>query len=253
MKDKIGILSVERVWFETEEERKTDVTRITRVDLPETDKWYVCNEKAYTVMSNLSLSEEELLKGMRKKVRYEVTRAEKEELAYSIYDSEELKKCIEVVDQFEKAYLHFASSFDNKIVLKAYSRKKIDLYIQNNCLLLTCMKKENLTVYHMYVFDKNETVLIYSVSDFRDDNIDNNLAGRANKLLHFYDMKYFKTLGLQRYDWGNISSKDNPNGIDNFKISFGGVVQDKYNILIGNTLLGKIFVLVYKAFIRRGK
>ena len=251
--EKIGILSVERVLFNATNSGDSDLTRIMRVDSELQNNWYTANEKAYTVVTNLVLDEDELLRLMRKKVKYEVVRAEKDELTYEVYAAEQLKNNVGIVEEFEKAYIHFANGLEDKSVLKAYSRKKVDLYIESNCLLLSRMRKDKLVVYHVYMYDENETVLMFSVSDFRDESIDRNLAGRANKLLHYYDMLHFKKLGLKQYDWGNISNKDNPNGIDNFKISFGGEVCDKYNILVGNTLLGKLFVLFYKTFIRRGK
>lgn len=58
-------------------------------------------------------------------------------------------------------------------------------------------EKGNLAVYHVYMYDENEAVLMFSVSDFRDEDIDRNLAGRANKLLHYDDMRYFKKRDLR--------------------------------------------------------
>jgi len=251
--EKIGFLSVERVLFNKNNSSKSDMSRIMRIDSELPNNWYTANEKSYTVMSDLSLDEEELLKLMRKKVKYEVVRAEKDELTYEFYESEQLKNTPELLEEFEKAYIHFANGLEDKSVLKAYNKQKIDLYVKNGCLLLSCMRKDKLVVYHVYMYDENEAVLMFSVSDFRDESIDRNLAGRANKLLHYYDMLYFKKMGLKKYDWGNISNKENPNGIDNFKISFGGAVCDKYNVLVGNTIFGKLFVFIYKTFVRRGK
>ena len=119
-------------------------------------------------------------------------------------------------------------------------------YIEANCIFLSRMTKDNLVVYHVYSYDKNETVLLYSVSDFRDSDVDQNLAGRANKLMHYKDMCLFKNMQLQRYDWGNIANPVHPNGIDNFKLSFGGDIHDKYNILIGLTFKGNLAVDAYR-------
>ena len=59
-------------------------------------------------------------------------------------------------------------------------------------------------------------------------------------------MDWFREHGYVLYDWGNISSSTNPNGIDKFKMSFGGEVVTVYNSFVGNTLLGKILVVLYK-------
>ena len=76
------------------------------------------------------------------------------------------------------------------------------------------------------------------------------MIGRANKRLHWEYIKYFKQKGLLRYDWGGISDFENPNGIDEFKLKFGGEKITYYNIFAGNTVLGKAAVLAMKAMKR---
>ena len=67
-----------------------------------------------------------------------------------------------------------------------------------------------------------------------------------NKLLHIKDMEWFRERGYLLYDWGNIHSSQNPNGIDKFKMSFGGEIVTVYNSFVGNSLLGKLLVSLYK-------
>ena len=89
-------------------------------------------------------------------------------------------------------------------------------------------------------------MLNYSVSNFRMDPSKRNLAGRMNKLLHIKDMDWFRERNYTLYDWGNISSSQNPNGIDIFKMSFGGDVVTVYNSFVGNSFLGRLLVVLYK-------
>ena len=70
--------------------------------------------------------------------------------------------------------------------------------------------------------------------------------GPFNIFQHIRDMDWFREHGIVIYDWGNISSSVRPNGIDRFKMSFGGKVTTVYNTFVGNTFLGKILVLLYK-------
>ncbi len=72
------------------------------------------------------------------------------------------------------------------------------------------------------ICDREEARLLHSASCFREESADQSLIGRANKRLHWEDIKYFKQKGLLRYDWGGISDFENPNGIDEFKLKFGG-------------------------------
>ena len=93
---------------------------------------------------------------------------------------------------------------------------------------------------------KNNAVLCYSASDFRGESVDRALAGRANKLLHWKDMLQLKEAGCEVYDWGNVSSFEEYNGIDTFKAGFGGAQQVLYNVAVGNSLRGKLAVSVLR-------
>ena len=99
-------------------------------------------------------------------------------------------------------------------------------------------------VFHMYLHDDVKVMLWFSASDFRNQNVDKHLAGRVNKFLHYQDMIHFKRRGLHYYDWGNISSSLNPNGIDQFKMKFGGELKDVYSYFVGNTLWGRILIIL---------
>ena len=112
--------------------------------------------------------------------------------------------------------------------------------------MLSKAKKDGVDVYHVYFCGGEESCLCYSVSNYRDDSSKRNLAGRMNKLLHVKDMQWFKDKGYSLYDWGNISSSDTPNGIDKFKMSFGGDVVTLYNSFVGNSIKGKLLLLAYK-------
>lgn len=240
-----GPCTIKRVWFKKEYDSDCTLLRLMRVDEPSELKASY-SELSYTPISDLTLSEDELLMAVRKTVRNEIRRAENDSLDLFFFDSDDINNDSEIVNEFEKAYQKFAKNLNNDRVSSAYSRKKIEQYLKAKCFFLTEAKKGPLSIYHAYVYDEEEVVLIYSVSDFRDYSVDRNLAGRANKYLHYQDMLMFKRQGLKVYDWGNVSDPDNLNGIDNFKLSFGGTLKTKYNILIGCNLIGKIFVKYYR-------
>lgn len=243
--EKHGPFTVKRVWFNKMLDSGCTLQRLMRIDEP-VDSNVAFNELSYTPISDLTMSEDKLLMGVRKTVRNEIRRAANDNLSLFFFDSDAIEKNLEIIDEFENAYQKFAKELNNGMVFAAYSRNKIDQYLKVRCFYLTEAKSGLLSVYHAYVYDEEEVVLIYSVSDFRSDSVDRNLAGRANKYLHYQDMLMFKRLGLKIYDWGNISDPDNPNGIDNFKLSFGGTIKKKYNVLIGCNLVGRIFVKYYR-------
>ena len=151
-----------------------------------------------------------------------------------------------MVDEFEAAYLEFARSLNIEMVTKAYQRSKVDNGILTNSALLSKAEKDGVTVYHFYACGGKECCLEYSVSNYRDDSTKRNLAGRMNKLLHVKDMEWFRENGYKLYDWGNINSSENPDGISKFKMSFGGEIVTLYNSFVGNTLKGRLLVKLLK-------
>ena len=93
--------------------------------------------------------------------------------------------------------------------------------------------------------DEKNARLLHSVSDFRERE-DASLIARSNKRLHWADMELFSSMGIEVYDWGGISSLEKPNGIDSFKMKFGGQLVTRYNVFLGRTILGKLAILALK-------
>ena len=125
-------------------------------------------------------------------------------------------------------------------------------YIENRAFILTCAYIDNKPyVFHSYIVDDTHSRLLHSCSEFRvQDNTVKNSIGRANKLLHYKDMLYLKDLGIVLYDWGGVSAPKQPNGIDKFKMSFGGRPIDYYNCTIDLCLKAKL-ASIYKRIFRR--
>ena len=67
-----------------------------------------------------------------------------------------------------------------------------------------------------------------------------NTVGRANKYLHWNDWLLLKEMGVKEYDWCRIASYDEPNGIDRFKMSFGGRYNEDYNLYAACSLRAKV-------------
>lgn len=245
-RDKIKFLSFERVWFsEDTVKSNADLIRYLRNKYPKRG-YYVVNEAVETVLSDIHEDTDTILSKCTKTVKYEVNKCAKESVDINFYDAKDLLNKPEVINEFETAYIDFAKDLEDKSVLSAYSRHKIENMIDTNCILISKAEKDTIAVYHVYVWGDDSACLLYSVSNFRNDPSLRNLAGRMNKLLHIRDIEWLRSNGIRIYDWGNISSSSNPNGIDKFKMSFGGEVVTVYNSLVGNSFLGKMVSLGYK-------
>lgn len=237
------ILSITQIWFMESKENlqstKTDVLFLHGV--PENSK-SKCgySEIFHTLISNLSLSEEELLAQINKTERYQIRKNSKEEVECKVFMAEEMERQPEIVKQL--AYM-YELMYREKGSSKSFNYGQFDAYLKQRAVILTAVYKGDIPlVFHSYVMDEKQARLLHSVSDFRSGEINANLIGRANKRLHWEDIVMFKKQGKTIYDWGGLSSLENPNGIDEFKLKFGGTPVTYYNVYTGKSLIGKMAV-----------
>lgn len=245
--EKLGMISIERIWFQKKVEKVEANSLILRYMRVENVPRRLSKgaDVSLTLWSDLTLDEEQLLLAMRKQVRYEIRRAEKENITFEIWDSNE-RKINSVLEEFHSVYNNFCKVAGYYDIINDFNEKRIVSYAEYKCVTITIAKFENGAVYHLYVHDENVALLMYSASDFRNENVDSNLAGRANKLLHYKDMLTFKNRGIGIYDWGNVSSFEEPNGIDNFKLGFGGKKKIVYNVYDSDNIIGQVLIFMRK-------
>lgn len=242
-------LSVERIWYPDNgpvTDSKADIIRYLKVEPTQLSHFHGAVTEVYTQISDLRLSEEDLLMKMNKDYRYMIRRAQRDGTEVTTFDAAALRTDASILEDFEQTYMDFCDSMKNEELKKDFDREKIESYIEHNCILLTKAVLGSAVAYHLYVTDGNWANMSYSASNFRDGNIDSAAAGRMNKMLHWHDMLFLKQQGCQKYDWGGLSSLENYNGIDTFKTRFGGEPKTLYNISVGNTPLGKIAVAVLR-------
>lgn len=199
----------------------------------------------YSSLIDLTKSEDELFNSIKKNVRYEINRSIKEKINNIIFTSKELKNNKEEILNFEKKYNQL---YKEKGINTRLNIQTVKKYIENNMFILTKAQlgKDDLC-YHAYVINGEKTRLLYSCSNFRNnDKETKNLIARANKFLHWEDIKYFKLNNYLIYDFGGITSFEKPNGIDKFKLSFSGSKTKYFNIVYANTLKGKCALFLKK-------
>ena len=185
-----------------------------------------------------------MLAAVNKAVRYQFRRSEKDQLEIRFYTKADIAQSPELMDTFAKIYerMYQSKGSDTKLNVSAVQK-----YLEADGILFSAVWHEGeMLVFHSYICDATDARLLHSASCFREESADQSMIGRANKRLHWEDILYFKKKGLLRYDWGGISDFDNPNGIDEFKLKFGGDKITYYNVFAGNTLSGKLAVTAMK-------
>lgn len=237
--------TTEHIWFEE------DLDEIIRSDykiihgsshqITNTDKYKTSVNKQETLITDLSLSEEELFSQLNKTVKNEINRSNREGVYTKFWNSNEIQKNEELLNSFSRMYQKMyeekgmSGHHLNLNELKEYA-------IKGALLITTASIDDEIVVYHSYIHDNKHSRLLHSCSEFRvTDNAKKNAIGRANKYLHWNDFLYLRDRGIEKYDWGGIESFDNPNGIDKFKMSFGGYHKVYYNTLCVCSLRAKIY------------
>ena len=245
-------LKVNQIWYPgnhtvdslLKEKRPADILFVHGAPIEETKGSFRGWQEYHTCRNDLTLSEEDMLANINKAVKYQFRRSEKDNIEIAFYTKEDIEKKPQLIATFRDIYerMYRSKGSDTKLNVTAIER-----YLQADGIIFSAAIHEGeVLVFHSYICDQEEARLLHSASCFREESADQSMIGRANKRLHWEDIKYFKQKGLVRYDWGGISDFENPNGIDEFKLKFGGEKITYYNIFAGNTVLGKAAVCAMK-------
>ena len=245
-------LTVNQIWYPKDttisqllkQKRKSDIIFVHGAPQEETKGSFRGWQEYHTCMNDLTKSEEDMLAGINKAVKYQFRRSEKDNIEVRFYTKADIEADPSLLDTFTDIYerMYRSKGSDTKFNITAVKK-----YLEADAIVFSSVWHEGeMLVFHSYICDDKDTRLLHSASCFREESADQSMIGRANKRLHWEDIKYFKEKGLVRYDWGGISDFENPNGIDEFKLKFGGDKITYYNIITGNTILGKLAVTAMK-------
>lgn len=194
-----------------------------------------------TILSGVS--EELLFQKLSKNYRYEIKKVMNERFTYETIDSINLINRMDLIKTFAKEFKKFAKT--QKLRTKFNYSAIVQYILNKNCVLTISYIDDHISSQHLYLVDQNKTRLLYSISNFRSSN-DQALYGRANKAHHWNDILYFKTHNFESLDWGGISSLDKPNGVDKFKMGFGGSSCCYFNVILANNFISTIAIKIYR-------
>lgn len=240
-------LMINAIWFcgdvnEIEKQNKADFIFLHGIRNNVMANSFVSSQ--YTLITDLKESKENIFKRIDKNCRYEINRAEKEATECIVFKADDFKNDPAILDIFKGEYDNFTRL---KGIQNTYNACAMEQYIENNNVILTKAFKNNVNyAQHIYLCDKENARLLHSVSNFRIKELDHNLVGRANKYLHWNDILYLQEHKFKTLDWGGVSSVISPNGVDKFKKEFKGHLDEYYNVIIGNSLLGRAAILIKK-------
>ena len=205
--------------------------------------------ECHTLLTDLTETEEEIKQHFSKSCKYEVNRAGREDVSIEIIKDAEITD--EVIDSFTDFFAQFWESKGSSLSDKQKLKEELKAYRSANALSIgwACVNGVK-AVYHTHVKEEGFARLLNSASLYRlqgdEEGNTKNLIGMANRLLHYEEMKYFKAMGVQTYDWGGAGRGEDVIHITEFKESFGGTPVTYCNFEQVNGVKAKLFKLLAK-------
>jgi hypothetical protein len=214
---------------------RIDLLRIVAAFSPPSERGA---RKRHTLVIDLDDDEDRLLEQMSKDTRSKIRRAMQK-------DPLEVTSAAEPsgaqVEEFADFYDRFAAA---QSVAPAF-RPRLHALAEGGNLVLSGAAGEDgeVLVRHAYVAASGRGYMLYSGSVLAEseDSSTRNLIGRANRYLHWSDIRLFKERGFRLYDFGGLDVDErSPKtaGIARFKRGFGGEVRPVYSTTSARSLRG---------------
>lgn len=206
------------VWFNLSESRS--LKKRYKDSFLRMDNFFMKKKVSHTIEVDLSKNIDQIQENMDKGTKYEIRRCLKEGLLIE-----------EITDRM--IFVDFYNSFAKSKKLNQISNSHLNF---SPNLVLRGIKNEldQLLAIHVYVINASNSIarLLYSATNAELYESNKALIGRANRLLHFNDICYFKEQGFKRYDLGGLAfqtTNRSLQGINKFKEGFGGEVREVFN------------------------
>lgn len=173
-------------------------------------------QPSQTIILDLTPTENELLKKMRPKTRYNIRLAERHQIKIR-------KSKVETLEKDIKIFLSLLQQTTKRDKFRAwtdnYYKKLIKTLFPNFLNLYFAEINEEPLAANIIIFFQNRATYLYGASSDNKKNL------MAPYLLHFYIIKEAKNMGCKEYDFWGIDEKKWP-GITRFKKGFGGKIVE---------------------------
>ena len=207
--------SIEK-WFAVKIENKDAAKMVLYYQAPKKHPLFIA-KPFYTLHIDLYSN---FFDDFAKKTKYEIGRAQREGVL-----------CKKLENLTIKEYLLYYNAFSKVKNLTLLDERSLGYY-WDNMSIWAAYKGDLQLVVHSYLCDEKRIRLFHSISLFRVHDLPKNFVGWANRLLHYEVMRDAQGRGIAIYDVGGLTTLDekNMNGIDRFKMGFGGSKVTEYTL-----------------------
>jgi hypothetical protein len=237
-------IKYKQIWFNTAfsiEPHETDADILEfRESYHELKGLYPFNDGTIDLHKPLT----EIFEKFDKGFKYEVRRAEKENLTCAVLVNIDPGLLRSIFDQFNI----FCESKNIPVIAFEF----LQLYHAHHMLEISVARLDEIALqYHIYFVSEQECILLASFPSL-NANVKKNLIGFANRLLHWFDIQNAHNRQKKIYNLGGIGNSGlaDTQGIVKFKLEMSPDSKTYYHGIIPVTLKGKIF-LKAKALIKK--
>jgi lipid II:glycine glycyltransferase (peptidoglycan interpeptide bridge formation enzyme) len=207
-------------------------------------KWNTVQKESKTLCISLQKNEDQLRSELNKSTRYQINKAERDELTIDVITN----PGAEDIEAFKAFFNPYAKEKDIELFqddrVEAIRRKGMAV------IMYVFHKEGQKLAGHFYFADGIRARMFYSCSvRFAAAEIPKNDIGRANRYLHWHAILFFKMKNFQIYDFFGLSMDENnkdQQNINIFKKSFGGEEVTEYRSFIPQSFKGHMLILLMK-------
>ena len=198
-------------------------------------KLFIFNYKFKTSLINIKEDLSNIFANFSSTTRYDVRQAIKNNIRIEYFDNSHTEALNFFLDEVKAFY-------KSKKISNSLDKNYLD---NNQISLLKASDNKYWHTYALYVYDDNRFRLLILINNY--SKISNKLLGYSSKLLIWKSIKFSNKLGCNIFDLGGLDDLENTKleGINKFKLSFGGFDSYEYNTLIVNNFLLRF---LYKFF-----
>lgn len=193
-----------------------------------------------TYQIDLTLSEEELFRNLKKSNRSQIKQATTKSFTHII----ETQPSNEELLHFQHYYNQFAKD-KNTHQCNSFHLRTLKLLRDQNALIVTKIlgNQNEIFGYRVYLTDCIRSLNLYSASHFRIGDLSENkrLFSLASRYLLWRNILWFKQNGHVVYDFGSLTNDEN---IRQFKMGFGGTIVKVYSGYVSKNRVGKVALCI---------
>lgn len=200
------------------------------------------SELQRTAVTDLTKSEEELFSLVTKSIRNHVNRSKRENVQIAVYrDAAELEPVLK-----DFAEMYHGMFLEKGMPDRFLEVNELQAYAAQGALVVSTASIDGDVVrFNAYIHNGSQARALYSCSQFRSVEKDVYQAiGRAGEYLDWMDLLYCKQMGVTEFDWGGITSFEEPNSIDKYKMKFGVEFREYYNLTCICSFRAKVYYLL---------